>query len=129
MPTIIFLKNKVEVGRVVGANLAEIQSLIKKHEGGDAFSGAGQTLGGGSNGGESSASSSAAAAASGVAKTVEGPGGSCQIQVRLLDGSTIRGDFEPTHTVKQVYDFVHANLAARGISAPGFTLMTNFPKV
>ncbi|CAO3563493.1 unnamed protein product [Mortierella alpina] len=130
MPTIVFLKNKVEVGRVVGANLAEIQSLIKKHEGGDAFSGAGQTLGGGSSGGESSASSSAAAAAaSGAAKTVEGPGGSCQIQVRLLDGSTIRGDFEPTHTVKQVHDFVLANLAARGISAPGFTLITNFPKV
>ncbi|KAF9940780.1 hypothetical protein BGZ67_006797 [Mortierella alpina] len=133
MPTIIFLKNKVEVGRVVGANLAEIQSLIKKHEGGDAFSGAGQTLGGGSSDGRSSSSSAstsaAAAAVSGVAKTVEGPGGSCQIQVRLLDGSTIRGDFEPTHTVKQVHDFVHANLEVRGMSAPGFTLMTNFPKV
>ncbi|KAF9958356.1 hypothetical protein BGZ72_000497 [Mortierella alpina] len=127
MPTIIFLKNNAEVGRVVGVNLAEIQSLIKKHEGGDAFSGAGQTLGGG-GGGENSASASAVKAA-GATKTVEGPGGSCQIQVRLLDGSTIRGDFEPTHTVKQVHDFVLANLEARGMSAPGFTLMTNFPKV
>ncbi|KAF9571552.1 hypothetical protein EC968_000447 [Mortierella alpina] len=131
MPTIVFLKNKVEVGRVVGANLAEIKSLIKKHSGGDAFSGAGQTLGGGSNSsvGENSNSTSSGAAAPGVIKTVEGPGGSCQIQVRLLDGSMIRGDFEPTHTVKQIYDFVQANMEARGMSAPGFTLMTNFPKV
>lgn len=127
MPTIIFLKNKAEVGRVVGANLAEIQSLIKKHEGGDAFSGTGQTLGGGSSGGGSGGASTSAAFDG--AKTVEGPGGSCQIQVRLLDGSTIRGDFEPTHTVKQVHDFVRANLEARGMAAPGFTLMTNFPKV
>ncbi|KAF9082544.1 hypothetical protein BGX23_012348 [Mortierella sp. AD031] len=61
-------------------------------------------------------------------KTVEGPGGSCQIQVRMLDGSSIRGDFEPEHTLQKVHDFVQANLDARGVKAPGFTLMTNFPK-
>ncbi|KAF9144274.1 hypothetical protein BGX30_013331 [Mortierella sp. GBA39] len=61
-------------------------------------------------------------------KTVEGPGGSCQIQVRMLDGTSIRGDFEPEHTLQRVRDFVLANLDARGVKAPGFTLMTNFPK-
>ncbi|KAG9073300.1 hypothetical protein KI688_001092 [Linnemannia hyalina] len=61
-------------------------------------------------------------------KTVEGPGGSCQIQVRILDGTSIRGDFEPEHTLQRVRDFVQANLDARGVKAPGFTLMTNFPK-
>ncbi|KAF9430205.1 hypothetical protein BGZ94_007910 [Podila epigama] len=47
-------------------------------------------------------------------KVVEGPGGDCQIQVRLMDGTSIRGDFEPTHTLKEVHDFVQANLDARG---------------
>ncbi|KAF9148819.1 hypothetical protein BG015_009443 [Linnemannia schmuckeri] len=61
-------------------------------------------------------------------KTVEGPGGSCQIQIRMLDGTSIRGDFEPEHTLQRVRDFVQANLDARGVKAPGFTLMTNFPK-
>ncbi|KAF9925930.1 hypothetical protein FBU30_004354 [Linnemannia zychae] len=62
-------------------------------------------------------------------KTVDGPGGSCQIQVRMLDGTTIRGDFEPEHTLQRVHDFVQANLDARGTKAPGFKLMTNFPNV
>ncbi|KAI7822067.1 thioredoxin-like protein, partial [Gamsiella multidivaricata] len=66
--------------------------------------------------------------ASAEVKTIEGPGGSCQIQVRMLDGSSIRGDFEPEHTVQRVHDFVRANMEARGIKAPGFSLMTNFPK-
>ncbi|KAG0292116.1 hypothetical protein BGZ96_004531 [Linnemannia gamsii] len=61
-------------------------------------------------------------------KTVEGPGGSCQIQVRMLDGTSIRGDFEPDNTLQRVRDFVQANLDARGVKAPKFTLMTNFPK-
>ncbi|KAF9573088.1 hypothetical protein EC968_009048 [Mortierella alpina] len=173
MPTILFFKNKSEVGRVIGADVGKIQSFIKTYEGGSSFSGSGQTLGG------SSASSTAARPTKGqiddapyhirlwtafghfssgifnfcaqclrsittVAtsaktgligdsankeiKTVEGPGGSCQIQVRMLDGSSIRGDFEPTHTLQRVRDFVQANLDARGIKAPGFTLMTNFPK-
>ncbi|KAI8599691.1 thioredoxin-like protein [Dissophora ornata] len=146
MPTIVFFKERSEVGRVVGANVGEIQAMIKKYEGGDAFAGTGQTLGGsdnpstvtgGSSPGGSWASalglsgwlSSGGAKAAEPPKTVEGPGGSCQIQVRLLDGSTIRGDFEPSHTVQEVQDFVTANLDARGVNAPGFFLMTNFPKV
>ncbi|KAF9124875.1 hypothetical protein BGW39_007834 [Mortierella sp. 14UC] len=62
-------------------------------------------------------------------KPVEGPGGSCQIQVRMLDGSSIRGDFEPEHTLQRVHDFVKANLDARGVKAPGFSIMTNFPTI
>ncbi|KAF9939555.1 hypothetical protein BGZ67_009321 [Mortierella alpina] len=175
MPTILFFKNRSEVGRVVGADVGKIQSLIKTYEGGSSFSGSGQTLGGSS---ASSSSSSprpmkgrvddapyhirlwtavghlssgilnfcaqclhsiatvATSAKTGLigdsahkeVKTVEGPGGSCQIQVRMPDGSSIRGDFEPTHTVQRVRDFVQANLDARGVKTPGFTLMTNFPK-
>ncbi|KAG0216275.1 hypothetical protein BGX28_004641 [Mortierella sp. GBA30] len=124
MPTIVFLKNNAEVGRVVGARLAEIQALIKEYEGGDSFSGVGQTLDGNSS---SSGTTTTSSTPSNV-KAVEGPGGSCQIQIRLLDGSTIRGDFEPTHTIQQVRNFVQANLDARGVSVPGFLLMTNFPK-
>ncbi|KAF9189546.1 hypothetical protein BGZ51_005619 [Haplosporangium sp. Z 767] len=129
MPTIVFFKNSSEVGRVVGANVSEIQAMIKKHEGGDAFSGTGLTLGGSSSTGSSNSIGSGSTSASTNTRTVEGPGGSCQIQVRLLDGSTVRGNFEPTHTIQQVHDFVTANLDARGVSAPGFTLMTNFPKM
>ncbi|KAF9967809.1 hypothetical protein BGZ70_008119 [Mortierella alpina] len=177
MPTILFFKNKSEVGRVVGADVGKIQSFIKTYEGGSSFSGSGQTLGGSSASFSSSSPSSrptkgrvddapyymrlwtavghlssgilsfcarclhsvatvATSAKTGLIgdsthkeiKTVEGPGGSCQIQVRMLDGSSIRGDFEPTHTLQQVHDFVQANLHARGVKAPGFTLMTNFPK-
>ncbi|KAG0037026.1 hypothetical protein BGZ82_003274 [Podila clonocystis] len=127
MPTILFFKQKAEVGRVVGANTGEIQALIKKHEGGDSFVGTGHSLGGSSPSVGASASSGAGGAAGNV-KTVEGPGGNCQIQVRLLDGSTIRGDFEPSHSVQQVHEFVQANLDARGVNAPGFKLMTNFPR-
>ncbi|KAK3845930.1 MAG: thioredoxin-like protein, partial [Linnemannia gamsii] len=32
MPTIVFFVEQKEVGRVVGADVAQIQSLIKKHE-------------------------------------------------------------------------------------------------
>jgi thiol-disulfide isomerase/thioredoxin len=182
MPTILFFKNRSEVGRVVGADVGKIQGYIKSYEGGSSFSGTGQTLGGS---GSSSGGSNIRAAAPGgqkknglddapyhvrlitavshlssgilslatklfqsiafVAvsaktglignsnsegreiKTVEGPGGSCQIQVRMLDGSSIRGDFEPEHTLQRVHDFVKANLDARGIKAPGFSIMTNFP--
>ncbi|KAG0015945.1 hypothetical protein BGZ81_011468 [Podila clonocystis] len=178
MPTILFFKNKSEVGRVVGADVGKIQSYIKSYEGGSSFSGSGQTLGGGSGSGNNltkapeskkkgnldnapyhirlwtavghlssgilsfchkclqSLAIVATSAKTGLIgdqlpkeiDTVEGPGGECQIQVRLLDGSSIRGDFEPTHTLKQVYDFVLANLVARRTKAPGFKLMTNFPK-
>lgn len=129
MPTIVMIVNKTEVGRVVGANVAEIQTLIKKHETGDAFSGtgAGQTLGGGAS--SITATATTTLQSADPSKTVEGPGGSCQIQVRMLDGSVIRGNFEPTHTVRQVHDFVKANLDARGVQAPGFALMTQFPRV
>ncbi|KAF9135745.1 hypothetical protein BGW39_000615 [Mortierella sp. 14UC] len=126
MPTIVFFVKQEEVGRVVGTDVAQIQSLIKKHETGDAFSGtgAGQTLGG-------SATTIATTTLQPIdsTKNVEAPGGSCQIQVRMLDGSVIRGNFEPTHSVRQVHDFVRANLDARGVQAPGFVLMTQFPKV
>lgn len=127
MPTIVFIVNKTEVARVVGADVAQIQSLIKKHENGDAFSGtgAGQTLGGGA----SSTTTTTTQQPIDPSKTVEGPGGSCQIQVRMLDGSVIRGNFEPTHTVRQVHDFVQANLDVRGVDAPGFALMTQFPRM
>ncbi|KAI1300687.1 hypothetical protein EDD11_006049 [Mortierella claussenii] len=194
MPTILFFKNRSEVGRVVGADVGKIQTLIKTHEGGSSFSGAGQTLGsgGGVGGGENGASSTihsvsgsfASPASSGLkrnrlddapyhmrlwtafghlssgilhfctrclqsltllagsaktglighgssskeVKTVEGPGGSCQIQVRMLDGTSIRGEFAPEHTVQRVQEFVQANMDARGIKAPGFKLITNFPK-
>ncbi|KAF9214264.1 hypothetical protein BGZ59_004024 [Podila verticillata] len=123
MPTILFFKQKAEVGRVVGANTSEIQALIKKHEGGDSFIGTGHSLGGSSTDGGASSGSIL-----GDVKTVEGPGGNCQIQVRLLDGSTIRGNFESSHSVQQVHEFVQANLDARGAKAPGFKLMTNFPR-
>jgi len=186
MPTILFFKNKSEVGRVVGADAGKIQSLIKTYEGGSSFSGSGQTLGGGGGntlGGTNSnaygSSSSAAkkgnldnapyhvrlltavghlssgilnfctsllrnfvyvagaaktgllgdgAQAGNEGKTVESPGGSCQIQIRMLDGTSIRGDFEPEHTLKTVHEFVKATMDARGVKAPGFSLMTNFPK-
>ena len=183
MPTILFFKNRSEVGRVVGADVGKIQGYIKSYEGGSSFSGSGQTLGGsGSSSGGSNVPKTAPASqkrgnlddapyhvrlltavshlSSGIIslatklfqsiafvatsaktglignsnpeskeiKTVEGPGGSCQIQVRLLDGTSIRGDFEPEHTLQRVRDFVQANLDARGVKAPGFTLMTNFPK-
>ncbi|KAF9911865.1 hypothetical protein EC991_001769 [Linnemannia zychae] len=183
MPTILFFKNRSEVGRVVGADIGKIQSYIKTYEGGSSFSGSGQTLGGsGSSSGGNNLPKLAAPTgqkkgelddapyhvrlltavshlSSGIlslatklfqsiafvatsAKTglignsnpenkeikmVEGPGGSCQIQVRMLDGSSIRGDFEPEHTLQRVYDFVKANLDARGVKAPGFSIMTNFP--
>ncbi|KAG0306995.1 hypothetical protein BGZ98_001303 [Dissophora globulifera] len=144
MPTIVFFKSKSEVGRVVGANVGEIKSLIKRYEGGDAFSGTGQTLGGGSNSGDINSATGGWTLPLGLhnwipvalggkepepPKTVEGPGGSCQIQVRLMDGSTIRGDFEPSHTLQQVHDFVRANLEARNARVQEFLLMTNFPKV
>ncbi|KAF9349892.1 hypothetical protein BGX26_011868 [Mortierella sp. AD094] len=106
MPTIVFFKSGSE-----------------KHEGGDAFIGTGQTLGG------TSSLSGSSTVSSINAKTIEGPGGSCQIQVRLLDGAAIRGDFEPSHTLRHVHDFVKANLDARGAIVPSFSLMTNFPKV
>ncbi|GJJ76395.1 thioredoxin 1 [Entomortierella parvispora] len=188
MPTILFFKNKSEVGRVVGADVGKIQSLIKTYEGGSSFSGSGQTLGGGGNtlgganspAGKASGSSSSGAKkgnlddapyhvrlltavghlSSGIMKlctsllrnfvyvagaaktgllgdgakagneerTVESPGGSCQIQIRMLDGTSIRGDFEPEHTLKTVHEFVKATMDARGVKAPGFSLMTNFPK-
>ncbi|KAG0215439.1 hypothetical protein BGX28_010144 [Mortierella sp. GBA30] len=179
MPTILFFKNRSEVGRVVGADVGKIQSLIKTYEGGSSFSGSGQMLGGSSSSTAASESSSsrnkkgriddapyhirlwtavghlsssilnfctrclqslafvAMSAKTGLigestsnkeVKTVDGPGGSCQIQVRLLDGSSIRGDFEPGHTLQRVREFVQANMDARGVKAPGFTLMTNFPK-
>lgn len=179
MPTIVFLKNGSEVGRVVGADVGKIQSLIKTHEGGSSFSGTGQTLGGTSNNSNTTSGSPSnrkrgpmddapyhiklwtafghltsgifnicvsflqsvsrlttlaktrlisASALSKEVKTVEGPGGSCQIQVRMLDGSSIRGDFAPEHTLQRVRDFVEANMEARGVKAPGFSLMTNFPK-
>ncbi|KAF9111528.1 hypothetical protein BGX27_004786 [Mortierella sp. AM989] len=178
MPTILFFKNRSEVGRVVGADVGKIQSLIKSYEGGSSFSGSGQTLGGSnSTSGKNTSSSGqrrnqvddapyhirlwtavshlsagilnfcsrclqslaivAGSAKTGLIgdktstrefKTVEGPGGSCQIQVRLLDGSSIRGDFAPEHTLQRVHDFVQANMDARGVKAPGFSLMTNFPK-
>ncbi|KAG0257862.1 hypothetical protein BG011_003715 [Mortierella polycephala] len=41
LPTILFLKNSFEVGRMVGANADEILLVIKKHEGGDVFPGTG----------------------------------------------------------------------------------------
>ncbi|KAG0297023.1 hypothetical protein BGZ96_007907 [Linnemannia gamsii] len=127
MPTIVFIVNKTEVARVVGADVAQIQSLVKKHETGDAFSGtgAGQTLGGGA----SSTTTTTTQQPIDSSKNVEGPGGSCQIQVRMLDGSVIRGNFEPTHTVRIVHDFVKSNLDARGVEAPGFALMTQFPRM
>ncbi|KAF9178168.1 hypothetical protein BGZ51_007839 [Haplosporangium sp. Z 767] len=186
MPTILFFKNRSEVGRVVGADVGKIQSLIKTYEGGSSFSGTGQTLGGGDGSGSGTGTKPSlpslpsrrkknevdgtpyymrlwtavghlstgvlrfcaqcvhtiamvATSAKTVLigdssqsvkeiKTVEGPGGSCQIQVRMLDGSSIRGEFEPEHTLQRVHDFVQANLNARGVKAPGFTLMTNFPK-
>lgn len=56
-PPIIFLKNSSEVGRVVGANVGKIQSLIKTHEGGSSFGGTGQTLGGGGNSSNSNTTS------------------------------------------------------------------------
>ncbi|KAF9172410.1 hypothetical protein BGX21_003451 [Mortierella sp. AD011] len=123
MPTVVFFKSSSEVGRVVGANVGEIQALIKKHEGGNAFLGTGHTLGG-----TSSLSGSSTVSPIDV-KTIEGPGGSCHIQVRLLDGTAIRGEFEPSHTLRDVHDFVKANLDARGAIVPSFSLMTNFPKV
>lgn len=123
MPTIVFFKSNVEVGRVVGADTTKIEALIKTHQGGDSFIGTGQTLGGGSSLGASSSTGTSNA----NVETIEGPGGSCQIQVRLLDGSAIRGQFEPTHTLQLVYDFVQANLNARGVRAPGFSLMSTFP--
>ncbi|KAF9159637.1 hypothetical protein DFQ26_006320 [Actinomortierella ambigua] len=73
--------------------------------------------------------SARAATTSSPAETVAGPGGPCQIQVRLLDGSTIKGDFEPSHTVERVQEFVKANLDARGTKLAQFSLMTNFPRV
>ncbi|KAF9173019.1 hypothetical protein BGX21_001946 [Mortierella sp. AD011] len=176
MPTILFFKNRSEVGRVVGADVGKIQSLIKSHESGSSFSGSGQTLGGSSSTNGSgkttqrksqldnapyhirlwtavghfssgilrfctrclqtlvTAASSAKTGLIGDSstrefRTVEGPGGSCQIQVRLLDGSSIRGDFAPEHTLQSVRDFVQANMDVRGVKAPGFSLMTNFPKI
>ncbi|KAF9906026.1 hypothetical protein EC991_001108 [Linnemannia zychae] len=129
MPTIVFFVNQEEVGRVVGADVAQIQSLIKKHETGDAFSGtgAGQTLGGSTT--TTTATATTTQQPIDPTKSAEAPGGSCQIQIRMLDGSVVRGNFEPTHTVRQVHDFVKANLDARGVQAPGFALMTQFPKV
>ncbi|KAF9584218.1 hypothetical protein BGW38_007211 [Lunasporangiospora selenospora] len=179
MPTIIFFKNRSEVGRVVGADVGKIKSLIKTYEGGSSFSGSGQTLGGSSSGSSSHTTSTsnksagnmdnvpyhlrlltalghlsagvynlclrcvqslafvATSAKTGLigddsnreVKTVESPGGSCQIQVRLPDGTTVRGDFEPEHKLQQVHNFVQANLDARSIKAPGFVIMTNFPKM
>ncbi|KAF9141684.1 hypothetical protein BG015_001208 [Linnemannia schmuckeri] len=130
MPTIVMIVNKTEVARVVGADVAQIQSLIKKHETGDAFSGtgAGQTLGGRA-GSTITTTTTTTQQPIDPSEIVEGPGGSCQIQVRMLDGSVIRGNFEPTHTVRQVHDFVKANLDALGVQAPGFALMTQFPRV
>ncbi|KAF9915702.1 hypothetical protein BX616_005582 [Lobosporangium transversale] len=127
MPTIVFMKNGSEVGRIVGADVGQIQALIKKHDDGNVFSGVGQTLGGSSSGSSSSAYDGATPFVN--TETVDGPGGACQIQIRLPDGSMVRGDFEPSHTLQQVYEFVRANLNARGINAPGFSLMTNFPKM
>lgn len=124
MPTILFFKSKAEVGRVVGADAQKIESLIKTHQGGDSFVGTGQTLGGGSGSGSGQTGSTSGNA---NVETIEGPGGNCQIQVRLLDGSAIRGQFEPTHTIQRVYEFVRTNLDARGVQAPGFTLMSTFP--
>lgn len=129
MPTIVFFKNKAEVGRVVGADVNAIHVLIKKHESPDVFTGVGQTLGGGSNTSSTSSHVGAVSASSCPIKTVDGPGGSCQIQVRLLDGSAIRGDFEPSHSLQQVHDFVKANLEAKGVPSISFSLMANFPKV
>ncbi|KAG0236709.1 hypothetical protein BGW42_002871 [Actinomortierella wolfii] len=191
MPTIVFVKGRSEVGRVVGADASKIQALIKQHETSGAFSGTGQTLGGSSTartsgGGQSTFSSSSTSGGSGASggrrtdldnapyyakvwfalthlvttllnllyrcfqgmssaqsnlidsaraatsrpvEPVEGPGGPCQIQVRLLDGSTIKGDFEPTHTIERVHEFVKANLDARGARLAEFTLMANFPRV
>lgn len=176
MPTIVFLKDRSEVGRVVGANVGKIQSLIKTHEGGSSFNGAGQTLGGTSSVSDTTLSNRRKRSmddapyhiklwtafghlTSGIFKmctgvlgsimrlptmaktrliktgspskevrTVEGPGGSCQIQVRMLDGSSIRGDFAPEHTLQRVRDFVEANMVARGVKAPGFSLMINVPR-
>ncbi|KAG0379200.1 hypothetical protein BGX24_001374 [Mortierella sp. AD032] len=128
MPTIVFFVEQKEVGRVVGADVAQIKSLIKKHETGDAFSGtgAGQTLGSSAT---TTPTTTTSQQSSDSSKNMESPGGSCQIQIRMLDGSVIRGNFEPTHKVRQVHDFVKANLDARGVQAPGFVLMTQFPKV
>ncbi|GJJ75718.1 thioredoxin 1 [Entomortierella parvispora] len=123
MPTILFFKSKAEVGRVVGADAQKIEALIKTHQGGDSFVGTGQTLGGGSS------TQSGSTSGNPNVETIEGPGGSCQIQVRLLDGSAIRGQFEPTHTVQRVHEFVRVNLDARGVQAPGFTLMSTFPTI
>ncbi|KAF9438643.1 hypothetical protein BGZ76_006204 [Entomortierella beljakovae] len=126
MPTIIFFKNNSEVARVVGADVNSIQNLITKH--GEVFSGEGQTLGGTATA-SSGSGSSIPSTTSSITENVEGPGGSCQIQVRLLDGSAIRGNFEPSHTVRQVHDFVKANFSARNVIVENFSLMTNFPKV
>ncbi|KAF9352810.1 hypothetical protein BGX34_011960 [Mortierella sp. NVP85] len=174
MPTIVFFKNRSEVGRVIGADVNKIQSLIKTHEGGSSFSGTGQTLGGESSNTRTTSNRKrgvddapyhvklwtafshltsgifslctgllkgvmglATSAKTGLigpgapskqVETVEGPGGSCQIQVRMLDGSSIRGDFAPEHTLQMVRDFVQANMEARGVRSPGFSLMTSFPK-
>ncbi|KAF8986280.1 hypothetical protein BGZ46_006902 [Entomortierella lignicola] len=121
MPTVIFFKSNSEIERVVGADVNEIQTLIKEHESSDAFSGIGQTLEG--------SSAPIVSPVSGIPKFIEGPGGSCQIQIRLLDGSAIRGEFEPSHTLHRVHDFVKANMDARGTNISEFSLMTNFPKV
>lgn len=50
----------------------------------------------------------------------------CTIQIRQLDGSTLRGTFKPTDTLKDVYQHIVANRTDKSVNA--FTLVNTYPR-
>jgi len=50
----------------------------------------------------------------------------CQIQIRQLDGSILRGTFSPSDTLKTVYDYVVSNRTDKSNAL--FTLSNTFPR-
>ncbi|KAI9209461.1 uncharacterized protein BJ171DRAFT_487088 [Polychytrium aggregatum] len=99
-----------------------------------AFSGAGQRLGGVSSsasgegflpGGFPSGSASATAAAAGPDLVVDNTQPVTSIQLRLADGTRLVSKFNHTHTVGDIRAFI--NRSRPGEAARGYVLMTTFP--